>query len=388
MTAASAENIARTPGRFDAIGAAGIAQVQAGNAQLGVTSSETDKLVQTNKGWNSFAGQLGLGYVFYARHAQRYSQKIQWFPSTEPELNAYYLGLNDIKGDVWRFNNANFNQLNYKTPINSTRLMFDEAVTIVSKKWLSLYAIGGVGAAWNHVGYSDSDKGLSCPDQRLVLNSNTSSNFSWEAGGGLSFLLGKRVSLTLEYLYTDLGTGQTSSSTAILVASENSCSTSTPLASGASCNILVRLNALQLLPFNRTLQIGIDSRQVQLDAPAITTTVGSTCTTPTPTPTPAPTPAPIPAPTPTPPGLLAEPLIFGAAGVTGGGASPYTSVAGDVDGYPVTTTSITDFPPATLTGTINAADTGGGTVAAAAAAAATALLATETTQGLACLAAG
>ena len=209
MTAASAENIARTPGRFDAIGAAGIAQVQAGNAQLGVTSSETDKLVQTNKGWNSFAGQLGLGYVFYARHAQRYSQKIQWFPSTEPELNAYYLGLNDIKGDVWRFNNANFNQLNYKTPINSTRLMFDEAVTIVSKKWLSLYAIGGVGAAWNHVGYSDSDKGLSCPDQRLVLNSNTSSNFSWEAGGGLSFLLGKRVSLTLEYLYTDLGTGQT-----------------------------------------------------------------------------------------------------------------------------------------------------------------------------------
>ena len=192
------------------------------------------------------------------------------------------------------------------------------------------------------------------------------------------------VPMKLNYIRIAGNDGMPSSSTAILVASENSCSTSTPLASGASCNILVRLNALQLLPFNRTLQIGIDSRQVQLDAPAITTTVGSTCTTPTP----APTPAPIPAPTPTPPGLLAEPLIFGAAGVTGGGASPYTSVAGDVDGYPVTTTSITDFPPATLTGTINAADTGGGTVAAAAAAAATALLATETTQGLACLAAG
>ena len=48
------------------------------------------------------------------------------------------------------------------------------------------------------------------------------------------------------------------------------------LASGASCNITVSLNASG--PFNRILQVGINSRQVELDSPVITPTAG--CNTP------------------------------------------------------------------------------------------------------------
>ncbi|MDI1351586.1 MAG: outer membrane beta-barrel protein [bacterium] len=192
---------------FDVIGALGVASLMAGSSYLGVTSDETDTLVQTNSNdWNTFTGQLGIGYVFYLGSAQQYSEKAQWFPMIEPEINGYYLGKGTIKGDVWRFGNPAFNEMTYKMAVQSSRLMFDTALTVVSKKNYSLYAIGGIGNAWNRIGYRDTDNnGVPCVDQYLNLNFNTHSNFVWEAGAGLSYAVNKHVSLSLEYLYTDLG---------------------------------------------------------------------------------------------------------------------------------------------------------------------------------------
>ena len=46
---------AHTPGYFEAIGAGSVSNVRAANGHLGVTSSETDTLVQTNNNaWNSW----------------------------------------------------------------------------------------------------------------------------------------------------------------------------------------------------------------------------------------------------------------------------------------------------------------------------------------------
>jgi opacity protein-like surface antigen len=199
------------PNHFEVIGAVGIANLMAGDGYLGVTSSETDRLVQTNRNdWSTFTGQLGIGYVYYLNGAQQYSENTQWFPWIEPELNGYYLARNSITGDVWRFGSPAFNDMTYNMPIESTRLMFDTALTVVSKKQYSLYAIGGIGNAWNRVGYSDKDNnGIPCADQFLNLGATTRSNFAWEAGAGLSYALNNRFSLSLEYLYTDLGTVKT-----------------------------------------------------------------------------------------------------------------------------------------------------------------------------------
>lgn len=180
---------------------------------LGVTSSETDRLVQSgNNNWNNLAAQLGVGYVHYFRAPQQHQGSVLWFPSIEPEVNAYYLGASTIKGDVWRFESADFNELTYKMPIKSTRVMFDGALTIATvKKRLSLYAKGGIGNAWNRASYSDADKGdSSCALQGLHLNTATHSNFAWEAGAGLIYAFNQRVGLSLEYLYADLGTMKTS----------------------------------------------------------------------------------------------------------------------------------------------------------------------------------
>ena len=141
---------------FEVIGAGGIAKLNAGNSQLGVTSSETDTLHQTNSNsWNTLAGQLGVGYVYYFRNAQQYPEHVQWFSSIEPQLNLYQLSSNSIDGNVLRFNNPNFNQLTYDIPFHSTRLMLDAALTVATWKKLSLYAIAGIGNAWNRASYSD-----------------------------------------------------------------------------------------------------------------------------------------------------------------------------------------------------------------------------------------
>jgi opacity protein-like surface antigen len=202
---------------FEILGGPGVSQLSASNSSLGslgVTSSETDKLVQTNaNAWNTLAAQLGAGYVHYFGNAQQYSEQVQWFPSIEPELNVYYLSSNSIDGNVLRFGSAAFNDLTFDIPIRSTRLMLDAALTIVSWKKLSIYAIGGIGNAWTRVGYKDTaNDGNPCPEQRLDLNNKTNSNFAWEVGAGMTYAFNERFALSGEYLYAGLGNVKTAGS--------------------------------------------------------------------------------------------------------------------------------------------------------------------------------
>jgi hypothetical protein len=121
----------------------------------------------------------------------------------------------------------------------------------------------------------------------------------------------------------------------------NNCGSS--LASGATCNISVELMPLAAGVFNRVLQVGINTRQVEIDAPAITATSGN-CTTP----------GPIPGGgfTPTIPGTplsLFRSSILAYSEVTNTGP---TKVNGDLDLTPGS--SVTGFPPGTIiNGTIN-----------------------------------
>jgi hypothetical protein len=79
------------------------------------------------------------------------------------------------------------------------------------------------------------------------------------------------VTLKLNYIRIASNDAFPASATAIVPAPTNNCGTS--LAAGASCNIEVSVIPLQFGTFNRVLQVGIDSRQVQISAPAITTTI-------------------------------------------------------------------------------------------------------------------
>lgn len=177
------------------------------------------------------------------------------------------------------------------------------------------------------------------------------------------------VTLKINYIRIKNSDALPNAATAIVVAPTNNCGST--LASGASCNILLNLQPLALGTFNRTLQIGIDTRQVELDGTTITSAVNCT---------PAVPPVPVtpvnPAPTPPPPSLFSA-SILGATTVTSTGLSV---VNGDVDVSPGA--AVTGFPPATIVnGSIHAAD------ATAATAQANALAYYNSAVGLACPAA-
>ncbi len=203
------------------------------------------------------------------------------------------------------------------------------------------------------------------------------------------------VTLKLNYIRIQSNDTLPAAATAILTSPISNCGTS--LASGAACNILFRLSALSLTTFNRTLQIGIDSRQVEVDATTITSTVGNCAVTPTPappapSPTPTPTPAPAPSPTPppvppVPPAPAPSPYILGASTVTNTG--PSLVINGDVDvnpGTAITGFAIVDGGSGIIVnGTTHA---GVDPVAVAAHNTAQTLFNTEQASGLACLAGG
>jgi hypothetical protein len=70
-------------------------------------------------------------------------------------------------------------------------------------------------------------------------------------------------------------------STIIIPAPTNNCGST--LAAGESCNILVRIKPAVAGTLNRVLQIGVDTRQVELDGPAITFEVCGNPPVPSPT---------------------------------------------------------------------------------------------------------
>ncbi|HHF7368250.1 TPA: ice-binding family protein [Legionella bozemanae] len=143
--------------------------------------------------------------------------------------------------------------------------------------------------------------------------------------------------------------------TAIIPTPGTGCVVGSFLAPGATCNISVELLPLAAGTFNRVLQVGIDTRQVEIDAPAITSLV-SVCTLPSPIPPPDFIP-PVPVPPvpgfPPVPGVPPQPLfstsILGASTVTNTGA---TVVNGNLDLTPGS--SVTGFPPGVVVnGAIN-----------------------------------
>ena len=150
------------------------------------------------------------------------------------------------------------------------------------------------------------------------------------------------VTLKINYIRIQNNDTAPKAASSIITAPTNNCSSS--LASGSSCNILIKLQPLVLGKYNRVLQVGINSRQIEVDAPAITSSVNCIPTPPSPTP-----PTPVgPHPATGPDALYAETIIAN-AGVTNTGNSV---VNGNLDAFP--TPSVTGFPPGLVTGTINA----------------------------------
>jgi len=190
-------------GHSELIGSLGSATLNPGSSQVTIAPSEIDKLMQnTSNSWSSFTQNVGYGFIFYPNN-ERYAYDITWFPSIEPQINFYNLdNSNNLTGTVLRFGNPALNDYTYKITIHTIRLMIDTAVTLVAWKNFSLYGLFGFGNARNTINYSDQNNPIT---KRLNLNSKTKSQLAWETGLGMRVEMNDNYSITLQYLYADLG---------------------------------------------------------------------------------------------------------------------------------------------------------------------------------------
>lgn len=190
-------------GGFEIIGGGGWADFNLSDSSIRVTSDEVDVLAGNNNAWDTGIGQLGIGYVM------PFMQGSNYFNTLRLELNGYYTS-DDIEGPVYRFGDPAFSDYNYKMSVKSTRLMVDALVDVFTLNRVSIYAKGGIGAAWNRADYRETALNVgSCSLNALSLDDDTRTQFAAEGGAGLRFDFNQNIGISGEYLYAYVDSGRT-----------------------------------------------------------------------------------------------------------------------------------------------------------------------------------
>lgn len=162
-----------------------------------------DKLRQSNQSsWAAWTVGSGLSRTLPLFDSKQNDHELQWLPVIKPQLNVYFLqgDMNGVLEQFYEYPGAGVDT-DYSIDLNSTRLMFDLALTLASWRDFSIYAMAGIGPSWNRVGFhSDQNNCL----QARSLNTYKDINFAFEWGGGIDYTLFDQVSLMVEYLYTSI----------------------------------------------------------------------------------------------------------------------------------------------------------------------------------------
>lgn len=187
-------------GYFKIKASGGVAWLDGDEANLGVTEIETDTITFATSDVAGVAA-LGVGYAFILTDED---DDFRWFPAIVASLDGAYQFETDFNGDVYQFENADMNNYTNNTSVENFNLMFDLTLALAEYQRWTIFAIGGIGAAWTTVQYDDTAK-ADIPPSGIDLSSHTSSNFAFQFGGGLGFEIMPELDLTLTYLYTDLG---------------------------------------------------------------------------------------------------------------------------------------------------------------------------------------
>lgn len=182
----------------------GLSQPNLGNNTLQVTETETDSLIQTRNPW---VGDMSTGFSYL----MPLNNKL-WFPKFRLGANLRYADNNSfgnpVKGTVLQYQEPEMANYTYSIAVRSTRLMADAILTLASVKKASLFAMVGIGSAWNELSYRDKlNPGIQ--GGSLFLGGEQKSQFASEFGVGLTWELTSNLTGFTQYLYSDLGSVKT-----------------------------------------------------------------------------------------------------------------------------------------------------------------------------------
>lgn len=172
---------------------------------------ETDTLRNNNSFNSSFAPGFGVAYDFITAPYTVF-KGVSILHDVSIGINAYYLNANN-GGDVYLFGYPQMDSyMNYNANISSWRLMLDSEWDF-HPIWRQLmpFAEVGIGTAINTTNFKETpDAGFSALNS-LNLPNSTRANFAYDLGVGLKMPIFTHTQASLRYLYSNMGSAQTTS---------------------------------------------------------------------------------------------------------------------------------------------------------------------------------
>lgn len=175
---------------------------------------ETDLIVPWDQRHQDGTWGLGAGWRFMMGE----NSKLSMLHDLSLNLDFIHFNTNQ-NGRTWAFQDPAFNNFTYDLSLTSSRYLVDAEVDLnplMNRVFPFIQA--GLGVAQNQLQYQD----VPDPDTGgvgLHTNGNTSYQFAWTAGAGVKVSLSEHWLASARYLYTDLGTAQTSQTGSLLLVS-------------------------------------------------------------------------------------------------------------------------------------------------------------------------
>lgn len=189
----------------------GVTWLNAQESTIGITSApfvEVDTLTSSDSDHVAALGTIGIGYVIPFDTDS--DEEVKWLPGMILSVDGTYQFESELSGEVYQFSDPAFSNYNYQYGIQNANLLANLTLGLVEYQRWTLFAIGGLGAAWTWIEYQETTN----PGEtqgNLTLDTGSNTTFAWQAGGGLGYEILPELDATLTYLYTDLGKVQTSS---------------------------------------------------------------------------------------------------------------------------------------------------------------------------------
>ncbi|MDI9818445.1 MULTISPECIES: hypothetical protein [unclassified Legionella] len=190
----------------------GFSKLTLGNSTFGITETEVDNLHQTD---NPLIGEVAFGMTYVIPFKElSASHRLTWFPALRTALYLRYSSHDffnrTAQGQIEQYQDPRMSNYHYRLSIDSTRLMADVILTLVTHKQMSLFVNGGVGPGWTQVSYSD-EPNLGVVGGNLFLFDKTKKGLVSEIGVGLFYHCSNKLKLSVNFLHSNFGTIKTGS---------------------------------------------------------------------------------------------------------------------------------------------------------------------------------
>lgn len=146
------------------------------------------------------------GAVIDFSAGRRWMRDTKWLPAYSFGLACQTLFSTNVGDTVMQYSSPDFVNYKYKSNISSNVLSAFAKLNLVNYRFLSPFVTAGAGCAFNRSsGYSETALADVTARNNPEFASKTTSHFAYNLGAGIDFNVSKRLAISVDYKYLNLG---------------------------------------------------------------------------------------------------------------------------------------------------------------------------------------